>query len=68
MKKPVRIFLAALWALLLVIYIAAKVDFFKRYGTPNYIREHSKYWAAMLVIGLVAWAVEKHSATAQQHT
>jgi hypothetical protein len=54
MKKAGRIFLAALWGLSLVTYIAAKVGFFKRYGTSNYVHQHSKYWAAMVAIGIVA--------------
>ena len=49
--------LGALWAGLLALYIAAKLDFFTHYGAANYVREHSKYWIAMLGIGLLIWIV-----------
>ena len=47
------------WAALLGLYIAAKIDFFSHYGAANYVREHSKYWIAMLGLGLLIWIVER---------
>ena len=49
--------LGGLWAALLALYIAAKLDFFTHYEAANYVREHSKYWIAMLGIGLLIWIV-----------
>ncbi len=54
-----RALLMTLWGVLLAVYIAAKIDFFTRYGAANYVREHSKYWAAMLMIGILIWLLDK---------
>ena len=48
-----EIVLGALCAALLALYIAAKLDFFTHCEAANYVREHSKYWIAMLGIGLL---------------
>jgi hypothetical protein len=51
--------LVACWVALLGLYVAAKIDFFTHYGAANYVREHSKYWIAMLGLGLVIWIVDR---------
>jgi hypothetical protein len=61
-RRVVRTFSAMLCAFFLLLYIAAKIDFFSRYfrlGPENYFREHSIYWAAMAVIAFVLWLIEK---------
>jgi hypothetical protein len=50
--------------LLLFLYIAAKVDFFRRFSyfeTGTYLREHSIYWLAMAVVAFLIWLMEKRS-------
>ena len=58
-RRVARLFLLLLCAILLALYIASKIDFFTHYGTANYVREHSKYWAAMLALAIVIWLVER---------
>ena len=45
----------------LLVYIAAKVDFFKRYGEAGYFRAHSLYWIAIAAIALLLVLIEKIS-------
>ncbi len=54
-----RVLWMSLCGLLLAVYIASKIDFFRRYGAANYVREHSIYWAAMLALGLLIWLAER---------
>ncbi len=54
-----RAFWVLLWATLLALYIATKIDFFTRYGAATYVRGHSKYWLAMLGLGIVIWFFER---------
>jgi hypothetical protein len=42
-----------------LLYVAAKIDFFRHYGQPGYLREHSAYWLAMCALGVVLLAVER---------
>jgi hypothetical protein len=61
-RSVVRALSATLCALLLLVYIFAKIDFFTRYSNSNfggYLREHSVYWAAMAAIAFVIWFIEK---------
>ena len=61
-RRAVRATLVGLWALLLTLYIASKVDFFTRYtstGVGNYLRGHSLYWAAMAVTAFAIWVIER---------
>jgi hypothetical protein len=58
-RTTARIFLVLLWAAFLALYVASKIDFFTHYGAANYVREHSKYWVAMLGLGFVIWVVER---------
>jgi hypothetical protein len=61
-RKLVQAVLAALWALFLVFYIAAKIQFFTRYdplGVGSYLQKHSIYWAGMAATALLAWLVSR---------
>lgn len=45
-----------------VLYVAAKIDFFRRCGSMpvgTYVREHSVYWAAIAALGLFIWLIDK---------
>ena len=60
-RSRIRIVSAALCVLLVLVYVAAKVDFFRQYfrlGTVEYLKEHSAYWAAMAVIVFLIWLAE----------
>jgi hypothetical protein len=57
-----RIISAVLLACGFVRYVAAKVDFFRHYGSMSagaYLREHSVYWAAIAALGLLIWLIDK---------
>jgi hypothetical protein len=61
-RNLVRALSATLCALLLLVYIFAKIDFFTRYSNSNvggYLREHSVYWAAMAALAFVIWLTER---------
>jgi hypothetical protein len=56
---------AGLWVLLLVVYVAAKINFFTHYGTVgswSYVRQHSVYWFAMAGIAFAIWIAGKFDA------
>jgi len=62
MSGVIRIVSAALCGLLVLVYIAAKVDFFTQYsplGTRSYLREHSIYWVGMAAIMFLIWLAER---------
>lgn len=53
---------AVLWVLLLLVYVAAKINFFTHYGTVGswmYVRQHSGYWLAMAGIAFAIWIAGK---------
>ena len=58
-RGTARTLIFALWGVLLAVYVAAKIDFFTRYGALGYVREHSRYWAAMVGIVLLVCALER---------
>jgi hypothetical protein len=43
----------------LVVYVAAKIHFFRHYGETGYARDHSIYWILIAAIALVVLIVEK---------
>jgi len=62
MRILIRTVSAGLCVLLVLVYIAAKGDFFTQYfrlGTRSYLREHSIYWAAMAAILFLIWLTER---------
>ncbi len=62
MRSVIRTVSAALCVLLVLVYIAAKVDFFTQYfriGARSYLSEHSMYWAAMAAILFLIWLTER---------
>lgn len=61
-RSVIRVISVALWILFVLIYIAAKVDFFTQYfrlGMRQYLREHSVYWAAMALTVFLIWLAER---------
>ncbi|HWC15687.1 MAG TPA: hypothetical protein VG498_01675 [Terriglobales bacterium] len=62
-NRIARITSAVLLASGFVLYITAKIDFFRRYGSSMsagaYLRGHSAYWAAMAALGVLIWLTEK---------
>lgn len=61
-RSVVRTLSGTLGAILLLVYILAKIDFFTRYSNSNvgeYVRGHSVYWVAMAAIAFVIWFIEK---------
>ena len=51
---------ALLLALLLVLYLSAKIHFFSRFDPYNlrgYVVEHSAFWISMAVIAVVIWLI-----------
>jgi hypothetical protein len=61
-RAMLRTTTAVLWVLLLIVYVAAKVNFFTRYspnGVADYLRQHSVYWLAMAAIAFTMWVVQK---------
>jgi hypothetical protein len=61
MKTPIalRTISAVLICAGVFVYIAAKIDFFRRYGTPDYLRHHSVYWILIASIGLLLFLLER---------
>jgi hypothetical protein len=60
-SRVARISSAVLLASGLVVYVAAKIDFFRHYGSMSagaYLREHSVYWIAIAALGLLVWLIE----------
>jgi hypothetical protein len=43
----------------LLVYIAAKIDFFKHYGEAGYFREHSVYWIFIAAIAFLLLLIER---------
>ncbi len=65
-ERMIRAMTAALGFLFFCAYIAAKIDFFRRYsqlGPGSYLREHSVYWLVMATIAFIAWLIEKTKRT-----
>jgi hypothetical protein len=61
-KSFIRTITAALWAFLLLFYIAVKVHFFTRYeplGVGIYIREHSILVAGMAGGAFLIWLLTR---------
>jgi hypothetical protein len=61
-RRLVRMCVALLWGLAIALYLAAKIHFFRRYDPLHlgqFAREHSVYWLAMAVVGLLIWAMSK---------
>ena len=42
-----------------LVYVAAKIHFFKHYGEADYFREHSIYWILIAAIGLILFLIER---------
>ncbi len=64
LKSFVQTISAALWALLLLFYIAAKVHFFARYepfALGKYVREHSIIWAGMAAAAFLIWLLSERT-------
>ena len=62
MRGVIRVLSAGLCGLLVLTYIAAKVDFFTQYfrlGTRGYLKEHSIYWVVIAVILFLIWLTER---------
>ncbi len=36
-----------------LLYIAAKIHFFSRYGSGNFVSEHWPFWAGMAAVGII---------------
>jgi FtsH-binding integral membrane protein len=63
-RTVLRTTAAVLWVLLLIVYLAAKFNFFTRYGTmgvSGYVQQHSPYWLGMAAIAFVIWIMQKVS-------
>jgi len=61
-RRVVRVTTAILFGLACTAYVAAKIDFFHRYGRVglgSYLRQHSILWAMMLGLFLLIWLLEK---------
>jgi hypothetical protein len=61
MRSALRFVSLLLCGILVLVYIAAKVDFFTRYfqlGSGQYLREHSIYWAMSAAILFLIWLIE----------
>jgi hypothetical protein len=61
-RKIIRVLVLVLFGIDVLIYIAAKIDFFKHYGVLGegaYVREHSIYWVVMAALGLLIWLIER---------
>jgi hypothetical protein len=57
-KSIAPVFLGALWAISLALYIAAKIHFFTQYDplrVGNFLRDHSMYWLGMAALGFLIW-------------
>ena len=58
-KLVLRMISAVLVIAGVLVYIAAKIHFFRHYGETNYFREHSIYWILLASIGLLLFVVER---------
>jgi hypothetical protein len=61
-RSAVRMVMAALWSILLALYIGAKIHFFTRYDplrVGTYLQEHSIYWLGMAATGFLIWLITK---------
>jgi hypothetical protein len=59
-KSIARVFLWALWAISLALYIAAKIHFFTQYDplrVGKFLREHSIYWLGTAALGFLIWLI-----------
>ena len=54
MKKMFRILEIALLVTGGLLYLSAKVHFFLRYGSDDFVSEHWPFWAGMVAVGIVA--------------
>jgi len=62
MRGVIQVLSVGLCGLLVLTYIAAKVDFFTQYfrlGTREYLREHSIYWLAIAAILFLIWLTDR---------
>jgi hypothetical protein len=62
-QTALRVALGVLWILLLLIYVASKIDFFTRYnanGTAGYLLHHNIYWVAAAATAFLIWLVEMY--------
>jgi hypothetical protein len=42
-----------------LVYVGAKIDFFKHYGEAGYLREHSIYWILIAAIAFLLLLIER---------
>jgi len=42
-----------------LLYIAAKIHFFVRYGSDNFVSEHWPFWAGMVAVGIVVAVLDR---------
>jgi hypothetical protein len=42
-----------------LLYVAAKIHFFVRYGSDNFVSEHWPFWAGMVAIGIVGAVLDR---------
>ena len=60
--RVVRVISGLLWVFLIVVYLAAKLDFIQQYfrlDTALYLKEHSRYWIAMAAVMFLIWLTER---------
>jgi hypothetical protein len=60
MERVLRVASAALFVSLGVLYVAAKIHFFTRFGTTDldgYLSEHWPYSAGLAAIAALAWVL-----------
>jgi uncharacterized membrane protein YidH (DUF202 family) len=65
-ENKIQLTTAVLCVLFLCVYIAAKIDFVRRFSyfeTGSYLREHSIYWLALALIALAVWLIESRKQT-----
>jgi hypothetical protein len=58
-RKALRAISTVLVCAGVLVYVAAKIDFFRRYGRPDYLRNHGIYWILIAAIGLVLFLIER---------
>jgi hypothetical protein len=61
-RSMARVFLGALWGISLALYIAAKINFFRRYDpvrVGDFLRQHSIYWLGLAASGFLIWLITK---------
>jgi hypothetical protein len=64
LRSTVRKFEAVLLVLFISLYIVAKIHFltrFLRVPSPTFLREHSIIWAAMAVVAILLWLLDRMS-------